>query len=73
MDRDDFPTLCQNETGWPVLVVPWGGRGDSVRVTVCEDGTFPSAPDIDIALPPAVKNCKRAVVRINGRVIHDEW
>ena len=71
MDRDDFPQLLQNETGWPVLRVPWGGRGDSVRVTAFEDSEFPSAPVIDIQVPPPVAGCKQAIVRLNGKVLHD--
>lgn len=71
MDRDDFPQLLQNESGWPVLQVNWGGGGDSVRVTVWEDEVAGCTPVIDIRVPPPVKGCKQAVVRLNGEVIHD--
>lgn len=54
-----------------MLQVNWGGGGDSVRVTVWEDEVAGCTPVIDIRVPPPVKGCKQAVVRLNGEVIHD--
>lgn len=42
MDRDSFPTLTENATGWPMMTVPWsGGRSISVAVFESEDYPIP--------------------------------